>query len=106
MINGLFIQMTTDKLRDHLRQRFDEHDHKAKWYGEQANNLSGKIEETADAGKMSNQGPVTQLRNSQQSHQHRADFFGLLVDNLIPEETYRLSQEDCILLDLRSQYFR
>lgn len=106
MINGLYIQMATEKLRAHLFSRIDEHGRKARWYGEQADNLSDKIEETADLGKMTNQSPVASLRQSQKSHADRASFFALLADNLIPDELYRLSQEDCILLDLRAQYLR
>jgi len=101
MIEGLKIEMTTDKLRGHLKERQEHHEGKSSWYRTQVVNLSAEIDARLDVSN----NPTQSLRNSQLSHEHKASFFKLLADNLIPNETYRLSQEDCVLLDLRERYF-
>lgn len=101
MINGLYIEMDTEKLRAHLAKQRDYHRTKAVWYKQQADNLMSEIAEQNVSGN-----PVSTLRQHQTSHEGKVAFFSLLVENLIPNETYRLSQEDCILLDLRSRYLQ
>jgi hypothetical protein len=101
MITGLYIQMPTEKLQRHLDSRRRYHAEKAEWYKTQVANLSAEVDARLDVSN----NPTQSLRQSQMSHENKAAFFALLAENLIPDETYRLSQDDCILLDLRERFF-
>lgn len=100
MIDGLWIQMSSDKLQQFLSERAKAHADKAVWYKEQANS----VEAGRPAEGVTND-PVTSLRQSQRTHEGKATFFTVLAENLIPAETYRLSEANCISLELYSRYF-
>ena len=41
----------------------------------------------------------------QREHENKSAFFHTLADNLIPGETYRLSEQNCMRIELYAQYF-
>lgn len=101
MIEGLWIEMSSDKLRRILEHRANHHQEKATWYKAQADSLSEQIE--ANLGVSNN--PTQSLRNSQREHENKTTFFLMLAENIIPDETYRLSEQNCIRLEFFAQYF-
>jgi hypothetical protein len=102
MINGIQIEMSTDKLAAHIKQRADFHRSKAAWYKQQIQSLTaGGLE---GRGGHSND-PIGSLSQSQRSHEEKAAYFAVLHENLIPNETYRLSQDDLSGLEFVSRFF-
>ena len=100
LIEGLYIEMPTEKLRGYLDARVKHHAEKAAWYKEQADKLSVEIAESHVTNN-----PTQSLRSSQNSHEQKYTFFKMLSENLIADATYRLSQDNCVRLELYSQYF-
>jgi hypothetical protein len=100
MVEGLWIEMSSDKLRSLLNTRVGYHSDKAAWYKKQANALSEQVETTNASNN-----PTQSLRSSQREHEGKATFFRVLADNVIPNETYRLSEENCLRIELYSRYF-
>ena len=101
MIEGIWIEMSSDKLKGLLSERAAHHTEKAAWYKKQVETLSAEIDQNPNVSN----NPVQTLRNSQTSHEARAGFFQALADNVIPNETYRLSEENCMRIELYSRYF-
>ncbi len=101
MINGIQIEMSSEKLAEHIKKRADFHRSKATWYKQQVQTLTaGGLGE----GRHSND-PVGSLSMSQQNHEQKSAYFGVLHENLIPNETYRLSQDDLAILEFVSRFF-
>jgi hypothetical protein len=101
LIEGLWIEMSSEKLKGYLNLRVTHHAEKAAWYKKQADQLS---EQVAAEPHVSNN-PTQSLRTSQNSHEQKFTFFKMLADNLIPGATYRLSQDNCVRIELYAQYF-
>lgn len=102
MITGLWIEMSSITLQELLTEKAGYHDDKARRYREQADNLAREIG-TAPVGQSND--PTASLRASQRAHENKYTFFAMLAEHIIPHETYRLSQEDCIRLELYERYF-
>ena len=100
MINGLHIQMTSAKLKAIFEERAQYHSEKAAWYGARAKDLKEEMPTL-----MVSNNPTDSLVQSQRTHEGKATFFLLLAQNIIPDEIYRLSDQDCLRVELYSQYF-
>ena len=92
--------MTSEKLGRMLQAKACHHGAKAAAYQKQAASFSATIGESGQSND-----PTSSLRDSQRRHENKATFFDLLVENLILDEIYRLSEQDCVRLELYSQYF-
>jgi hypothetical protein len=101
IIDGLWIEMPSLKLKSYLTVRVTHHAEKAAWYKEQADRLS---EQVAAESHVTNN-PTYSLRTSQNQHEQKYTFFKMLAENLIPDATYRLSQDNCVRIELYAQYF-
>ena len=101
MIEGLKIDVPSDELIEHLKERADYHTEKSKFY-------TGQVEALRQGGvgasPVSND-PVTSLESSAKSHQDRAAFFNFLDEHVVLDETYRLSEQDLTRLEIVSRYF-
>lgn len=100
MIEGLWIEMPSDKLRSLFNVRVGYHEDKAAWYKKQADQLSEQVEATNASNN-----PTHSLRTSQREHENKAAFFRVLAENVIPNEVYRLSEQNCMRIELYAQYF-
>lgn len=100
VIDGLYIEMPTEKLRAYLQDRVNHHGGKAEWYKKQADTLKEEIPESFVTNN-----PTQSLRASQEQHEKKYAFFKMLADNLIPDAIYRLSQANCVALEMYAQYF-
>lgn len=101
MIQGLQIELSSDEIRQHLKNRVSYHSDKAEWYEGQIDSLSAGLREQPN---ISND-PVSSLRRSLSEHQNKAAFFAVLRDHIIPDETYRLSEHDLGRLEFIAVYF-
>lgn len=101
LIDGLYIEMPTEKLRGILALRAAHHWDKAIWYKQQVETLSKEIESNPNVSN----NPIQSLRQSQTSHETKHTFFKMLEENLVPDALYRLSQDNCVRLELYAQYF-
>ena len=101
-IEGIKIQMTTEKLLAHLTKRIDYHRTKAAFYKEQ-------VEKLREGGVKENMGvsndPTRSLLNSAEEHLGRAGLFSVLAEHLIPDATYILGDHDLTRLELISRHF-
>ncbi len=100
MIEGLWIEMSSAKLQKLFEARVRYHSDKAVWYKRQADTLSEQVAETHASNN-----PTQSLRHSQTGHENKAAFFRVLAENLVLNETYRLSEQNCIRIELYAEYF-
>jgi hypothetical protein len=102
MIEGIKIQMTTEKLHAHLKKRIDYHNTKAAFYKEQVEKLrAGGVSENHNVSN----DPTRSLMASAEDHLGRAGLFGVLAEHLVPNETYLLGDHDLTRLELISRHF-
>jgi hypothetical protein len=102
MIEGLWIEMSSDKLKALFEKRVAYHVAKRQWYKAQADSI--EIGESS-LGTVASNNPVQSLRSSQKNHEDKAAFFTVLAENIIPNETYRLNEQNCMRIELYAQYF-
>ena len=102
MIEGVKIEVSSSELEDHLAERANHHHDKHEFYTKQVQSLK-------DGGIRDNPGvsndPIASLEHSAKSHKEKAGLFGFLVDHVIPNEVYRLSENDLTRLEIVSRYF-
>jgi hypothetical protein len=122
MIEGLFIDVPSEDLRQHLLGRADYHRARQGFYETQFKAISEKMGEVAKiiedednetvrdawANGSSSYGnqrsPADTLRASARTHRARAAFFAFLGMYVIKAETYRLDEKDLERLELVSQH--
>lgn len=101
MIEGLKIDVSSTELEEHLSKRVEYHTERAEFYGLQVQNLkAGGVGILAQSND-----PVSSLEGSEKSHQDKAAFYRFMKDHVIPDETYRLTEQDLVRLEIVSRYF-
>jgi len=102
MVNGLQFDVQSEELKKIVQSRLDYHNEKAQVYETKAASLkdalNGVDEETR--GKVSNGSPVGQLEDKAREHRNKAIHFKFMLDHVIVNDTYRLSQNDLHLLGI------
>lgn len=104
MIDGFKIDVTSDELIGHLRERAEYHSARARAYGEQ----SSKVTEfqVEDGGQMSySNNPASSLSQSAENHRKKSAYYEFLADHVVAGETYRLSDRDLDLLGISNPRF-
>jgi hypothetical protein len=100
VIEGLKIELSGGELHEHLEGRAEYHAERATFYENQSMTLlAGGVME----GGASND-PVSSLQSSARSHREKQGFFKFLADHLMVIETYRLTEQDLIRLEIVSRY--
>jgi len=109
-IEGIKLQLPTEKLKKLLEGRVEYHTTKAKFFKEKAKELKPTMEEfeeeAEEIGKFSNSNrhgmddPVENFAKRGKHHTDRATYFKFLADNLIPNETYILQEHDLQRLEI------
>ena len=89
MIKGFKIDVTTEKLKSYLEQKVTYHTKKAEAYEAKAAAL--KAEGIQQAGSYD---PVLDFETKVRQHRRKAEYFAFVADNLVPDETYRLTKKD------------
>lgn len=101
MIQGVQIELTTGKLREHIAGRVEHHRRKADWYAARLRDLqAGGVREE----RLTND-PISGLQSSRDEHARKAALFGFLAANLVPDEVYRLSEHDFTRLELVDRWY-
>lgn len=107
-VQGLKVQLSTDKLRGLVVGRVNYHTKKADFFEKEASTRSqdmiGFAEQVREIGKVSLQplgGNIAeQMQNQSRYHRNLATYFAFLVENLIPDETYVLDETDLRRLEV------
>ena len=99
MIEGLFIELASSELKQHLAERAKYHKDRSKWYAEQIATLRAGLQ----ASNISNN-PIDSLERSAKRHKERFAYFTFMAEHLIPDETYRLSENDLNRIELVDAY--
>jgi hypothetical protein len=103
MIEGLYFDIEYDELKKHLEDKVFHHNSRTTWYQQRITDLkAGGVESDA---QVSGGSPISNLENQAKSHKQRADLFAFMADHLIEGETYRLSENELIKVELISRYF-
>ena len=101
MIEGIKIQLKTEELQHHLSDKVKYHMDKNIFYEDQVETLkSGGVKSEAVTND-----PVSSLEQSAKKHKGKAEYFQFIVDHLIANETYQLSETDLTKLEIISYYF-
>jgi hypothetical protein len=102
MVNGLQFDVQSDELKKIVQTRVEYHTEKADVYTTKAASLkealNGVDEETR--GKVSNGSPVGQLEDKAREHRNKAIHFQFMLDHVIQNDVYRLSQNDLHMLGI------
>jgi len=100
MIEGFKLDFTSQDLKDHLNQRRDFHGEKELSYRKQAEGVA-----SIKGGDFQGQTVDPQHALEQRANDHRSkhDFFSLMAAHIVPDEIYRLTQNDLVLLELISR---
>ena len=101
MIEGIRIDISSSELKEHLEERAEFHRKKSEWYSTQVTSLR---EGGVTPAPMSND-PVASLANSASGHKEKAAYFSFLAQHLIPDELYRLTEDDMGNIELASRYY-
>lgn len=107
MINGLQIDVKSDELVKILKERLDYHEKKHVAYEKKAAELGAQIkniEEDMEVGKVSGGTPVEQLNNKAREHKEKAAYYKFMIEHVIQNDIYRLSQEDLSRLGITTRY--
>lgn len=104
MIEGIKLDFTTDELASHLRGRIEHHKERQAFYKERAALLKGS--EDAVQPNYSNAvrgNPVDQMESSATKHENIFKTFEIILSHLIPNETYRLEEDDLTRLEFTTR---
>lgn len=105
MVNGLQVDVQSDELKKIIQSRVDYHAGRVATYEKQAAQLreilDGKEEKTI--GKVSNGTPIQNLEDKATEHKDKLVHFKFLLDHVIVNDVYRLSQSDLQMLGIASR---
>jgi hypothetical protein len=100
VIEGLRIEIGSAEIQEHLRERASYHRERRRFYERQVASLR---EGGLRAGRVSND-PVGSLQESANRHGEREAFLRFMAEHIVPNETYRLTEQDLIRLEIVSRY--
>lgn len=103
MVQGLQIEVTSEKLKAIMAERVTYHLQKAEAYEAQATKLREtmkNIEEDMELGKTSNGDPSQSMESKAREHKDKANHFQFMVDHVILNDMYRLGQQDMQMLGI------
>jgi len=105
MITGFQLDVSSDELKNHLQIKADYHKGKAESYGRQLEGVTKLMSDEPNAGLGQTVNADTGLHNQYRSHAQRASFFKFCADHILPNETYRLTEENLIKLEFVERFF-
>lgn len=102
MVEGLQFDVKSEELKKIIETRVKYHTEKFEVYESKAAGLrealKGVDEETH--GKVSNASPVSSLEDKARQHKDKAIHFQFMLDHVIVNDMYRLSQNDLHMLGI------
>ena len=103
MIEGMKLDFTTKQLENHLLSRISHHEERTKFYCNQVTALRAG---NAESQQYTNGDPIRSLSDSMRKHQNRQELFEVMLRHLVPDEVYRLDEDDLLKLEIMSRgYF-
>lgn len=102
------VDVSSDELLKILKERKKHHDDKSAAYSKQAGELTkviSAIEEDMDIGKVSNGTPAESMERKAREHSEKARYYEFMIDHVIKNDTYRLSQEDLVRLGITARIY-
>jgi len=110
MIEGLQIDLKSAELKDMLAGRLKYHEDKLANYKGQLAKLEEMDavlgEEERRIGKMSSSGdPKQGMRDGIRKHSDQIIYYTFMVAHVVPNETYRLKEDDLRRLGLTREYY-
>lgn len=102
MIEGIRIDVSSDELVARLAERIQFHHEKAKRYAAQIEALtsSGIQPNPSNSGD-----PFRDLTQHRDTHANKVALFTFMRDHVVPNETYRLSEQDLGRIEILDRYF-
>lgn len=98
MIEGLHFDLEHEELRNHLEERAEYHAERADWYQARYDELkAGGVESDA---AISGGNPLSNIESNVEKHKKLVQLFGFMADHLVKTETYRLSENDLIRIEI------
>ncbi len=109
MINGLFVDVKSDELKEMLLGRLKYHQDKVALYKDQVKTMKSVDEKLkADRehiGKTSTQSPIESLETAVQKHENQVVYYKFMYDHIVPSEVYRLAESDLQRLGVMSDRY-
>jgi len=108
MITGLQVDVLSAELVGIMQERLKYHQDKADVFEKNAAELMKtikNIEEDMSTGKVSGGNPAEQLQTKAREHKEKATYYKFMIEHVIKNDTYRLSQEDLARLGITARYF-
>lgn len=101
MIEGLRIEISSAEVQEHLGERADYHQGRRRFYERQVASLR---EGGLRADQAVSHDPVSALQESAKRHGEREAFLRFMAEHIVPDETYRLSEQDLMRIEIVSRY--
>lgn len=108
-IEGLKLQMTSAELKELMGKRIEYHSSRTEWLEKKIKELEPDVQkfenDAVQSGKFAGNRVDGALGNFKQQfthHQNRATLFKFMVEHLIPNETYVLTENDLTKLEVLS----
>jgi hypothetical protein len=102
MIEGLKLDISSEELKNHLSKKIAHHKERERFYAEQVASLTkGGVQPTNYSGG----DPVRALKEKEERHTSRAELLTFLRDHLIPDQTYRLTEQDLVSIEIVSRFW-
>lgn len=108
MIQGLQVDVQSDELKKIIKSRIDYHTERAALYESKAEEIRKSLEgvEEKTIGKVSGGTPTQNLEDKAREHKDKLVHFQFMLDHVILNDVYRLSQQDLQLLGISpSRYY-
>jgi hypothetical protein len=107
MIQGLFIDVASTELKTMLEDRRKYHQDKVTAYTQQLEGLekleSALGEEARRMGKTSTATPKENMEQAIQKHANQVIYYKFMAEHVVPNETYRLGDQELLRLGVQSE---
>ena len=109
MINGLYIDVTSEELKTMLLGRLKYHQEKVVLYKEQVETMlkvDEKLKGDREAiGKTSTASPVDTLEQAVRKHENQVVYYKFMAEHVVQSEVYRLSENDLQRLGISGERY-
>lgn len=109
MIQGLFIDVTSEELKKMLLGRLEYHKNKLAVYQKQLGQLE-EVEKTLQAeaeviSKTSHGSPKSSMEQAIKKHSDQIIYYEFMAAHVVPSETYRLGEQELTRLGVSSERY-
>lgn len=109
MIQGLFIDVPSTELKVMLEGRLKYHQDKVTMYQAQLAGLekleAGLDEEARRLGKTSTATPKESMQEAVKKHSNQVVYYKFMAEHVVPNETYRLGEQELTRLGVSSDRY-